>query len=305
MDLSTRYLGLSLRSPLVASASPLSESLEKIRRLEDAGIAAIVLPSIFEEDLDGEGALERYLDLVRSAKDAVEVPIVASLGGVTPESWETCARRIAEAGPDALELNLYYLPRDLHRSGAELEDEHVHVLTAVRAAVTVPLAVKLGPYFTNLSHFAHRLDRAGADALVLFNRFYQPDLDLENGRVFPHLLLSTQSDLRLPLRWIGLLHGRLNVDFAATGGIQTDYDTLKTIAVGANVAMLCSVLMKGGLEQIRRIEEGMRGWMEACEYASIESLRGSLSQAHSSEPEAFERAQYVAALRGLLPGARV
>jgi len=218
MDLSTEYLGLRLRSPLVASASPLSESLDRIRRLEDAGISAVVLPSLFEEDLGAGGALDRYLDLVRSAKDSTRVPIIASLGGVTLEGWESCARDVARCGPDALELNLYYLPRSLARSGASLEDEYVGVVKAVRAAVDLPLAVKLGPYFTNLCHFAGRLERAGANALVLFNRFYQPDLDLENGRVFPHLLLSTQSDLRLPLRWIGLLHGRLDLDFAATGG---------------------------------------------------------------------------------------
>jgi len=303
MDLSTEYLGLRLRSPLVASASPLSESLDRIRRLEDAGIAAVVLPSLFEEDLGAGEALDCYLDLVRSAKDSARVPIIASLGGVTPEGWESCARQIAQAGPDALELNLYYLPRSLDRSGADLEDEYIRTFEAIRAVVSLPLAVKLGPYFTNLCHFARRLDRAGADALVLFNRFYQPDLDLENGRVFPHLLLSTQSDLRLPLRWIGLLHGRLDLDFAATGGIQTDYDALKTVAVGAHVAMLCSVLLKGGLEQVRIMEEGMRAWMEACEYGSIASLRGSLSHARSSHPEAFERAQYVATLRGLTPDA--
>lgn len=302
MDLTTRYLGLPLRTPLVAAASPLCESVDRIRRLEDAGIAAVVLPSLFEEDIREGARPDTYLDLVRGAKEAVEVPVVASLNGVTSNGWAEYARRIEQAGADALELNLYRVVARLEVPAADVEAEHLEVVSAVRAAVGIPVAVKIAPYFTSLGHFAAGVERAGAQGLVLFNRFYQPDLDLDTGRVSPHLLLSTQNDLRLPLRWIGLLHGRLELDFAATGGIQTAQDVLKMIGVGANVAMLCATLMQHGVGRIRAIEEEMAAWMEACEYPSVAQLRGRFSREECADADAFERAQYVAAIRSLPPG---
>jgi dihydroorotate dehydrogenase (fumarate) len=326
MDLTTQYLGLKLRTPLVVSASgPLSVEIDSIKRAEDAGAAAVVLYSLFEEQLridryelhhhlthgtesfpealsyfpePSEFHLgpEGYLNHIHKAKQAVNVPIIASLNGATAGGWTKFAKQIEQAGADALELNIYYIPTDLHMAGAEVERTYVEILQQVRAAVKIPVAVKLSARFSNIANMAHRLADAGANGLVLFNRFYQPDIDLETLEVQPRVLLSTPHAMRLPLRWIAILHGRVKADLAATSGIHTGHDVLKMLMVGASVTMLCSVLLKHGVERIGTIEEEMRQWMEEHEYESVRQLRGSMSQLHCPDPSAFERAQYMRAL---------
>jgi dihydroorotate dehydrogenase (fumarate) len=325
MDLTTTYLGKTLRSPLVASASPLSERLFNIKRMEDLGAAAVVLYSLFEEQITHEQfelhhhmtygtesypeALsyfpepetfhvgpENYLKHIRKAKDSVDIPIIASLNGSTLGGWIDFAKLIAEAGADALELNLYHIPSDLHQTGAEVEAQYLSVVEAVRAAVSIPLAIKLSPYFSNMANMAYKLDQAGADALVLFNRFYQPDIDLDELEVFPNVLLSTPQDLRLPLRWIAMLYGRIDANLAATSGVHQAEDALKLLMAGANVTMMASALLKNGIEHLSKVEADLRQWMEVHEYDSVQQMRGSMSQRHSGDPSAFERAQYMRAL---------
>ena len=325
MNLTTNYLGMSLRSPLVVSASPLSEEIANIRRMEDAGAGAVVLYSLFEEQLIREQhelhhhltygteshaeALtyfpepdtfhvgpEGYLEHIRRAKAAVSIPIIASLNGSTPGGWVDFARQIEQAGADALELNLYSIPTDPDLPGAEVEARYLSVVQAVRQAISIPLAVKLSPFFSNLAHAAKHLDSAGVNALVLFNRFYQPDFDLEALEVYPHVLLSTPQDLRLPLRWIAILYGRINADLAATSGVHEAEDVLKMLMAGANVTMLASALLKNGIEHLQKVETDLVRWMGEHEYESIRQMRGSMSQLHAGEPSAFERAQYMRAL---------
>lgn len=325
-DLRTRYLGLALRTPLVASSSPLTGSLDGLRRLEDAGAAAAVLPSLFEEELTADAlavhhALEqgtesfaealhylpelpsydtgpdRYLELVAAAKSALAIPVVASLNGTTPGGWIEHARLIEQAGADALELNLYQVAADPAHASAELERRDLELVAAVRASLRIPLAVKLSPYFTGLAHFAARLVEAGADGLVLFNRFYQPDLDLETLGVTPHLVLSTSDELRLPLRWIALLRGRLKASLAATSGVHTAEDALKVLLAGADAAMLASALLVHGPAHLGRLEAALGAWLAEREYASVEQLKGSVSQSASADPEAYERANYRKTLR--------
>lgn len=328
IDLSTTYLGLALRTPLVASASPLSRDLEGIRRLEDAGASAIVLYSLFEEQLRQEAAdldyhlaagtesfaesltyfpqasefhtgPEGYLEHIRKAKAATRIPIIASLNGSTLGGWTDFARRIEEAGADALECNIYYIPTDPDLESADVEQTYLDILDAVKDAVQIPVAVKLSPFFSNMANMAKRLDEGGADALVLFNRFYQPDIDLEELELRPNVLLSSPQALRLPLTWIGILYGRVQAALAATGGVHGADDAIKLLMVGANVTMLCSALMRNGINHIRHVERGLREWMEAHEYESVRQMQGSMSQMRCPDPGAFERAQYMRAVKGM------
>lgn len=325
MDLTTRYLGMELRSPLVPSASPLCQRLDYIKRMEDAGAGAVVLHSLFEEQLTLEQyelhhhlsagtdsyaeALsyfpepdefhigpEQYLKHIRAAKEAVGIPIIASLNGKSIGGWIDFAQKIEQAGADALELNIYYIPTDPTLTGAEVEQTYVDILRAVKSTVSLPVAVKLSPFFSSLANMAARLDDAGADGLVLFNRFYQPDVDLDNLEVQPQVLLSTPQAMRLPLTWIGILYGRVQADLAATSGIHTAHDVLKMLMVGASVTQMCSVLFSAGIGAIGDIEQQMVAWMEEHEYDSVQQMQGSMSQLHSPDPSAFERAQYMKAV---------
>jgi dihydroorotate dehydrogenase (fumarate) len=325
MDLTTTYLGLKLRTPLVPSASPLSESLDNLRRMEDAGAAAIVLHSLFEEQLRLERyelhhhltrgtesypeALtyfpetttfhvgpEMYLRHIARAKEAVRIPIIASLNGSTLGGWTDYSRQIEQAGADALELNIYSIPTDLDLPGAQVEQTYINILKAVRAAVAFPVAVKLSPFFSNFANLAKRLDDAGADALVLFNRFYQPDIELETLEVTPNILLSTPMAMRLPLSWIAILYDRIGANLAATSGIHHGTDALQMLMAGADATMLCSVLLGRGIPHLRVIEKEMCDWMEEHEYDSITQLQGSMSQKNCPDPSAFERAQYMRAI---------
>ena len=327
-DLSTTYLGLKLRSPLVVSASPLSRDLDGIRRLEEAGASAVVLYSLFEEQLRQEEVdlnyhltagtesfaesltyfpqasefhtgPEGYLKHIRKAKAAVKIPVIASLNGSTLGGWTKFAAEIERAGADAIECNVYYIPTDPTVSAAHIEQTYLDILQAVKAIVTIPVAIKLSPFFSNLSNMAHRLDEAGADALVLFNRFYQPDIDLEELEIRPNVLLSTPQALRLPLTWIGILHGRVKASLAATGGVHAAEDAVKLLMVGANVTMMCSSLMRHGIDHLRHVERELRDWMEAHEYESVAQMQGSMSQIKCSDPGAFERAQYMRAVKGM------
>jgi len=326
MDLSTTYLGLKLKNPILASASPLSKDLANFKALEDAGIAAIVNHSLFEEQITHEvGELqhylsqgsdsfaeslsyfpqasefklgpEEYLDHIYRAKKAVKIPIIASLNAHTEGGWVTFARQIEQAGADALELNVYFMATNPDVDGRAVEEVYIDVLKEVKSVVKIPVAIKIGPYFSALGNMAKRLDQAGADGLVLFNRFYQPDLDLEELKVVPNVLLSSSYDLRLPLRWIGVLHGRIKADLAATGGIHSSEDVLKMIMSGADVAMLCSVLLRHGPSHAKVILDGMEKWMKEHEYISISQMQGSMSQKSCSNPEAFERANYMKTLQ--------
>jgi len=324
-DLSTTYLGLRLKNPLVVSASPLSKKVEIARRLEDAGASAIVLYSLFEEQITHESheldhylsrgtetyaeALsyfpemehynvgpERYLDHLQRLKQALDIPVIGSLNGISAGGWIEYAHKIEQAGADALELNIYYLPTDPNVSGAELEATYLNLVRLVRAQVRIPIALKLSPFITALPNLAQRFTEAGANGLVLFNRFYQPDFDLEMLEVVPSLRLSNSDDLRLPLRWIAILYGRVAADLALTGGVHTAQDALKAMMAGAKVAMLASELIANGADRLSVILSHMRSWMLEHEYESITQMQGSMSQQAVSEPAAFERANYMKAL---------
>jgi dihydroorotate dehydrogenase (fumarate) len=326
MDLTTTYMGMTLRTPLVPSASPLSEDIDSIKRMEDAGAAAVVLYSLFEEQIIAQRhdlhhhlthgtesfaeALtyfpeppvfnlgpEGYLEHIRQAKAAVDIPIIASLNGDSIGGWTDYATQMQQAGADALELNVYYIPTDTELTGEQVEATYLDILTAVKAVVSIPVAMKLSPFFSNMAHMARCLDRAGADALVLFNRFYQPDIDLEALEVVPHVLLSTPQDLRLPMRWIAILYHHLQADLAATSGIHTAEDVIKMLMVGARITMMCSALLQHGIDHLRSVEQQLREWMERYEYASVEQMQGSMSQQYCPDPSAFERAQYMRALQ--------
>jgi dihydroorotate dehydrogenase (fumarate) len=325
MKLRTNYLGLKLRTPLVPSASPLSEHLDNIKRMEDAGAAAVVFHSLFEEQLRREHheldhyldqgtesyaeALsyfpeppifkigpEAYLEHIANAKAAVDIPIIGSLNGTTFGGWMKYARQIEEAGADALELNIYNVPSDPDQTAEDIENGYLTILASVKAQLKIPVAMKLSPFFTNLARFARRLDREGANGLVLFNRFYQPDIELETLEISPNVLLSTPMAMRLPMRWIALLYGRISASLAATSGIHRATDALKMLMAGADVTMLCSVLLRRGIDHIRVIEREMLEWLEEHEYESVEQLKGSMSQKNCPDPTAFERAQYMRAL---------
>ena len=327
MDLTTNYLGLKLRTPLVVSASPLSEEIDNIKRMADAGASAVVLYSIFEEQLrqdrlelnrnleNGTNSFaealtyfpepkefrlgpEEYLKHIAAAKKATKIPIIASLNGSSNGGWTSYAKQIQQAGADALELNIYYIPTDLRLTGTEVELTYIEILKEVKAAVKIPVAVKLSPFFSNFANMAKRLDDAGADGLVLFNRFYQPDIELETLEVKPNLLLSTPMAMRLPLRWVALLHGKLRANLAATSGIHRAVDVIKMLLAGADVTMLCSTIIRHGIPQIAMIERDLVDWLEEHEYESVAQIKGSLSQKNCAEPAAFERAQYMKALTG-------
>ena len=327
-DLSTRYLGFNLKNPLVVSASPLTEDLDNIKRMEDEGAAAIVMHSLFEEqitlqsqELDchlSHGAEsypesltyfpemssynlgpEEYLNHLSRAKKSVNIPIFGSLNGVSTGTWTNWvefARKIQDAGADGLELNLYFLPTDPTLTGQQIEDMYCDLVRAVKKNLRIPLAVKIGPYFSSMSNMACRLEQAGADALVLFNRFYQPDIELESLEVVPNVFYSTPMAMRLPLRWIAILYDRIGASLAATSGIHRGTDALKMLMAGADVTMLCSVLMRHGIDRLRVIEEEIVNWLREHEYESVEQLKGSLSHKNCPDASAFERAQYMRAV---------
>ena len=326
VDLSTEYLGLKLRTPLVPSASPLSHEIADICRLEDAGASAVVLYSFFEEQLKPEGvdgnftssawggfagarrfsqstksrsSLDNYLNHIRKAKQSVTIPIIASLNGSTGKGWTDCARQIQHAGADALECNIYDVPTSLYLTSGEIEQKYIDIVKAVKSAVEIPVAIKLSPFFANLANMAKRLDEAGANGLVLFNRFYQPDVNLEELDVEPAVLLSTQDSLRLPLAWTGILFGRINASLAASSGVHSAEDVIKLLLVGADVTMLCSTLLKKGIGYLPHIEDGVRQWMERREYSSIREMIGALSLLRCPNPSVFERAQYVQSVNGM------
>ena len=330
VDLTTTYLGLKLKNPLVASPSPLSEKVENVVRMEQAGIAAIVMYSLFEEQIIHESleldyfltrgtesfaealtyfpnigkyslAPDKYIETLEKTKLAVNIPVLGSLNGVSTGGWIEYAQKIQDAGADGLELNLYYLPTDINLTSTQLEDNYLKLVNDVRGKVKIPLAVKLAPFFTALPHFANRLVQAGADGLVLFNRFYQPDLDLENLEVVPNLVLSNSDDLRLPLRWIAILYGKVKADLALTSGVHTSEDAIKAIMAGANVAMTTSALLKRGTNAIQQILTDLEEWMTEREYVSVQQMRGSMSQGAVAEPAAFERANYMKVLNSFNP----
>jgi dihydroorotate dehydrogenase (fumarate) len=324
-DLSTTYLGLRLRSPLVASASPLNGSADGVRRMQDAGAAAVVLPSLFEEQLTHESldlyhlmespaesfpeALsylpdadayntgpDHYLELIEQAKGAVAIPVIASLNGASPAGWARFATLIQDAGADALELNIHYVVSDPSLSAATMEDRYLELVASVRASVTIPLAVKIGPFFTSVANFGVRLAEAGADGLVLFNRLLQPDFDLDELEVVPRLTLSSPDEVRLPLAWIAILRGAVRASLAASGGIHTWEETAKVLLAGADVAMMTSALLRHGPERLSLVEEGLRRWMQERSYESVSQLRGSMSQRSVPDPSVFERANYMRTL---------
>lgn len=328
VDLTTNYLGLNLKNPLVASASPLSQKAETVRELEHAGIAAVVMYSLFEEqiiydslrldrdlsqgtesfaealtyfpDLASYTDLnqysigpEDYIENLHELKNAVDIPIIGSLNGISTGGWIEYASKIEGAGADALELNIYNLPTDPEISSQTIEAEYLELVRSIRASIKIPIAIKLSPFFTALPNFARQLVDAGADGLVLFNRFYQPDFDLDELEVVPRLVLSTSQELRLPLRWIAILYGRVSADFALTTGIHTARDVLKATMAGASASMAASTLLKYGIEQVSEILHGVESWMEENEYESINQMKGSMSQQAVAEPAAFERANYI------------
>ncbi len=325
-DLRTQYLGLELDAPIVASAGPLTGQLDTLRRLQDAGAGAVVLPSLFEEDIVNEsrrvnallstgvgvsGESESYLpepsaaitgpdrhvQLVRDAKTALRIPVIASVNGTSPRGWVNYPRLLEDAGADAIELNVYTVAADVEDTAADVEDRVVATVCAVRDAVSVPLAVKVGPYYTAFGHFAMRLADAGADAIVCFNRFYQPDLDLDELEVTPTLDLSTSADLRLPLRWIALLTGRVAAQFACSGGVHTEHDAVKAILAGADVVMTTSAVLRFGAEHVGVLRDGLARWLDENEYESVQQARGSLAQRAVPDPDMYERANYLTVMQ--------
>jgi dihydroorotate dehydrogenase (fumarate) len=328
IDLKTTYLGLHLRSPLVASASPLSQDIDGVCRLEDAGASAVVLYSLFEEQLRQESSElehhlsagtnsfaeaasffpqpdefrlgpEGYLNHIRKAKTVAGVPIIASLNGSTLGGWAKYAKQIEQAGADAIECNIYFIPTNPEISGADIEKTYTDIVREVKIAVRIPIAVKISPFFSNVANMAKRLDEAGANALVLFNRFYQPDINLEELEIQPSVLLSTPQDLRLPLTWIGILYGRIRANMAATSGVHSAEDVVKLLLVGADATMLCSALLKNGIKHLRAVEDGLLDWMNKHEYESVSQMKGSMSQIRCPNPSDFERAQYMKAVKSM------
>ncbi len=326
VDLSTSYLGLKLANPVMASSSPLTGSVDTLKQLEEAGTSAVVLPSLFEEQIEHE-AMEAhrlveygaesfaealggyfpeldsyntgpqlYLDQVREAKAALSIPVIASLNGTTRGGWVRYAKRMEEAGADALELNVYLIPTDPYATSLDVERRYLDLLTAVVETVDIPVAIKLGPYFSSLAHVARKFVEAGAAGLVLFNRFYQPDIDLEDLRVIPNLQLSTSSELRLPLRWLAILHGKLRADMAVTGGVHTSDDVLKSLLVGADAVMMASALLQEGPYHAAQVIAGLTAWLEEHEYDSVEQMKGSMSMASAPNPDGFIRSNYMRVL---------
>jgi len=327
VNLETSYLGMTLSSPLVVAASPLGRRVSNLQRLQEAGAAAVVLPSLFEEQIEhdsyqvhavleagagvyqeaargylpeaAEGYVsgsERYLALVREARDKLTIPVIASLNGVSTGGWVEYARKMEDAGASALELNVYFIAADVEESGEAVERRYLDLVAEVRKAIGIPLAVKVGPYFSSMAHMARRLAEAGADGLVLFNRFYQPDIDLEDLKVRSNVQLSTSAELRLPLRWIAILYGRVQASLAASTGVHTPEDALKLVMAGADVTQVASALLKQGAGWLTWVRSEMAKWLEEHEYESIEQMKGSLSQKAAPDPAAFERSNYMETL---------
>ncbi len=325
MDITTSYLGLKLKSPIVPSAGPLSEDISKIKEMEDAGAGAVVLYSLFEEQLEHDAlelehhttspaesfaeatsyfpepfeyktGPEEYLEHIRKAKDTVDIPVIASLNGKSLGGWIDYAKKIEEAGADALELNIYELATDINKRCEEVEKKYIHILRRVSSEIKIPIAVKMHPFFSSVANMANELSKAGANGLVLFNRFYQPDINLETLEVEPNVILSTPMAMRLPLRWIAVLHGRVKADLAATSGIYSEEDVIKMIMAGANVTQVLSCLLKFGIGHIAEIIAKMEKWMEEKEYESVEQMRGSMSYMNVDDPSKFERANYMKVL---------
>lgn len=322
MNLTTSYMGLKLKNPIVPSASPLSQKVETVKQLEDAGAAAIVVYSLFEEQINHEsGELDhylsyhaesyaealnyfpqpeefrltpyQYLDHIANLKKAVDIPVIGSLNGVSTGGWIKYAQNIEQAGADALELNIYYIPANPAINGAEIENMYINVVKEIKSKIKIPVAVKLSPFFTSMSSMAKNLDDAGADALVLFNRFYQPDFDLEKLEVVPNLVFSTNWEMRLPLRWIAILYGQIKSSLALTSGVHSSEDVIKAVMAGADVVQIASELLIKGPSRVKEILEGVENWMKEKEYESIEQMKGSMSQKAVAEPAAFERANYM------------
>lgn len=331
MDLRTKYMGFELKNPLIHSASPLTHSVDNILRIEESGAAAVVMFSIFEEQLRQEeafieGALNtgtessaeartyfpeasdymigpgRYLELIHKAKQAVKIPVIGSLNGITNEGWIDYARKIAEAGADGLELNVYWNPTDPKLTGAEVEQRYLDVIAAVKRAVSIPVAVKLSPFFSAFANMAQRIDATGVDAMVLFNRFYQPDFDLDELEVVPHLNLSSPYEIRLPLMWIAVLAGKVRASLGATRGVHSQIEVVKYLMAGADAVMMTSVLLKHGIQHLGTILADLVRWMEEHEYSSVAQMKGSMRQAAVTDPEAFERANYIRTLESYKRG---
>ena len=330
MNLTTNYLGMLLKNPIVASSSPLSHNVDSIRRLEDAGAAAVVMYSLFEEQIGFDSYYidhhltqgidsyaesisyfpdmqsynvgpDEYLNLIRRAKEAVEIPIIGSLNGTSVGGWTDYASLIEEAGADALELNVYYLPASTTIKGIDVEGLYLDILETVREAVTIPLAIKLSPFFSSVAHMASSLSEQGADGLVLFNRFYQPDFDLERLEVAPRLVLSNSNELRLPLRWVAILYGRVKADLAITSGVHTSEDVVKGLMAGAKVTMMASELLQNGVRRIGQVLNEVVTWLDEREYESVTQMIGAMSQMHCTEPAAYERANYMKMLQSYRP----
>ncbi|NLJ50410.1 MAG: dihydroorotate dehydrogenase-like protein [Candidatus Atribacteria bacterium] len=329
MDLSTSYLGFNLKNPLVVSASPLSEKIDNLKLMQEKGAGAVVLHSLFEEQLTLESleldnrltqgtesyaesityfpdlnhynlGPENYLEYIQKAKKALEIPLIASLNGTTEGAWVKYAKQIEDTGADALELNIYYLPTHFDNTGETVEKNYIDLIKSVRSNTKFPLAVKVGPYFSSMGNMAKKIEDAGADGLVLFNRFYQPDFDIEKLEVIPNLNLSRSESLRLRLRWVAILYNHIKADLAITGGIHSHVDVLKAMMAGAKVAMMASVLFEKGIPYLESILKDLVAWMEEHEYLSIQQMQGSMSQKSVKEPERFERANYVRVLSSYL-----
>lgn len=322
MDLKTKYMGLKLRSPIVVSACTLSEQADNIARMEDAGAGAVVLFSLFEEQLQrknpGEGrdaatgpqgffpgpedyrvSAGKYLGIIRRAKERVDIPIIGSLNGTTDEGWTEYARLMQEAGADAIEVNAYYIPIDIRLAGTDVEQTYLDILDRVRANVSIPVAIKLHPYFTSTGNMAKKLSDAGADALVLFNRFYQPDFDIKELKAVPTLEYSTPAEIRLPLLWVAALYGRINASLAATSGVESAREVIKYLLAGADVVMTASALYKFGIEHLGTMTKGLSAWMETMQFDNLIQFRGVLSQQNISDMTAYERANYIRVLEGM------
>ncbi len=326
MDLSTTYLGLKLAHPLMPGASPLATDLDAVRRLEDAGAAAIVMPSLFEEQIEMEQAADLdhmdahaesfaealsyfprpegyrlgpddYLEQIHKVKKAVRVPVVGSLNGATKGGWLSYAKQIQQAGADALELNVYYLPTDPTVTSGHVEDAAIEMVQEVKRNITIPVAVKLGPFYSSLPHFAHRLESAGADGLVLFNRFYQPEIDVERLEVKRTLHYSTSAELNLRLRWLAILSGRLRPSLAVSGGVHTALDVVKSVMAGAHAVQVVSSLLQKGPAHLRELRDGLSRWLQEHEYESLGQMRGSMNLMKSPDPKAYERANYIQILQ--------
>jgi len=327
MDLSTNYLGLQLKNPLIASSSPLTGDVSNIRRIEDSGAAAVVLPSMFEEQIEREAAeairltaagaesfpealsyfppsagvhadSDRYLNIILRARAAVDIPVIASLNGITDAGWTAYARLAEDAGASAIELNIYFIPADLAQDGRAVEQRYLDILRAVKNCVDIPVAMKLGPHFSAVGNFVCELDRAGADGFVLFNRFYQPDIDLVRLSLQRDIALSTPAEIRLPLLWIGVLSGHVRGSLAAATGVDSADEVVKYLLAGADAVMTTSALLRHGIGHVRTLVDGLAQWLEARDAASLGAMRGRMSQRRVSDPTAFERANYIHMLQG-------